>query len=197
MKLRPTSKAAKFLRRMQCEQCHHEPISELICAGELGHGPRVFSLLDQRQTGFDVDFGEHETVELRARLRHEGEIFVDLGEPGEVVTRGYVLGDPAQIGDRAIKRRRGDTVLKLGDVGTDLLRDDVCGSRSISLKPTAAVEETKKVSVIGAVGIARDRLKVPSSTASLGPLRRLASRSPGPAIGLGPQVKWQGTRLSI
>jgi hypothetical protein len=151
----------------------------------------------QRRRRREKDVGQHHAVELRARLRHEGEVFVDLGEPGEVVTRRYVLGDPAQIGDRAIKRRRGDTVLTLGDVGTDLLRDDVCSSRSISFKPTAAVEETKKVSVIGAVGIARDRLKVPSSTASLEPLRRLASRRPGPAIGLGPQVQWQGTRLSI
>ena len=41
----------------QCEQCHHQPIANLTCSGELSHFSRVFGLVYQRQAGFHENLG--------------------------------------------------------------------------------------------------------------------------------------------
>jgi hypothetical protein len=84
----------------QSEQCHHQPIANLLCSRKLAHTLRVFGLVYEGQSGFDESLGRDQAVKLRARPRHKRQILTDFGKPGEIAARGHILGGTPQHANR-------------------------------------------------------------------------------------------------
>ena len=162
----------------QSKQCHHKPIANLTCSGELGHFSRVFGLVYQGQADIDENPTQDHAVELRAWPRHQGEVLGELGEPDEVATWGNELCGTPQRADRAMESRRGHSVLQFNQVGVHIFRRHIGRRRSISSEQTAAVEKTQEITIVRGVIVTRDRLEMTGGTSTLKSRSRLTSCDP-------------------